>query len=186
MLKKIHLQYFDVNDSADIQLSKIVVEDKHCYATHRNDFRNIYTAFRNRLKPDAKLQTKRPNKVLTPYCDKLNTLLQDLQKNGMKEQIGSTLHEKPNYGTTSLKPWINIRKNCFIQFVFNARYLNSNTGQSSESRSLKSLATQLARANKKCKFAIDLVYSYAHATIDDEFIKLTVFSSGDRLFAFIR
>ena len=30
------------------------------------------------------------------------------------------------------------------------------------------------------------MYAYAHATLDEETIKLTGFSSGDRLFAFIR
>ena len=34
--------------------------------------------------------------------------------------------------------------------------------------------------------AIDLMYAYAQATLDDETIKLTGFSSGDKLFAFIR
>ena len=67
-----------------------------------------------------------------------------------------------------------------------ARHLNSNTDQSSESWPLEPLATQLARANKKYKSAIDLMYAYAHATLDEETIKLTGFSSGDRLFAFIR
>ena len=45
--------------------------------------------------------------------------------------------------------------------------LNSNTDQSAESGPLEPLPTQLARANKKPIYAIDVMYAYAHATLDD-------------------
>ena len=51
---------------------------------------------------------------------------------------------------------------------------------------IEPLAPQLARANKKYKSAIDLMYAYAHTPLDEDTIKLTSFSSGDKLFAFIR
>ena len=78
------------------------------------------------------------------------------------------------------------KKNDSNKIVLDARHLNSNTDQSSESWPPKPLATQLATANKKYKSAIDLMFAYAHATLDDETIKLTGFSSGDELFAFVR
>ena len=65
-------------------------------------------------------------------------------------------------------------------------HLNSNTEQSDESWPIEPLAPQLARANKKYKSAIDLMYAYAHTPLDEDTIKLTSFSSGDKLFAFIR
>ena len=58
--------------------------------------------------------------------------------------------------------------------------------QSDESWPIEPLAPQLARANKKYKSAISLMYAYAHAPLDEDTIKLTNFSSGDKLFAFIR
>ena len=51
---------------------------------------------------------------------------------------------------------------------------------------MEPFAPQLARANKKYKCAIDLMYAYAHTPLYGETIKLTSFSSGDKLFAFIR
>ena len=39
---------------------------------------------------------------------------------------------------------------------------------------------------KKYKSAIDLIYAYAHVPLDEETINVTRFSSGDKLFAFIR
>ena len=45
---------------------------------------------------------------------------------------------------------------------------------------METLATHLARANKPYKSAIDLLYAFAHATLD-ETIELTGFSSSDKL-----
>ena len=70
--------------------------------------------------------------------------------------------------------------------VLDARHLNSNTEQSDESWRIEHLAPQLARANKKYKCAIDLKYVYAQTPLDEETIKLTSFSSGDKFFAFVR
>ena len=68
----------------------------------------------------------------------------------------------------------------------NARHLNSNREQSDDSWTFEPLAPQLARTNKNYKCATDIMYAYAHTPLDEDTIKLTSFSSGDKLFAFIR
>ena len=85
-----------------------------------------------------------------------------------------------------LNPLIIIPKGDTIKCVLDARHPYSNTKQSDESWPIEPLAPQLARANKKYKSAIDLMYAYAHTPLDEDTIKLTSFSSGDKLFAFIR
>ena len=80
-----------------------------------------------------------------------------------------------------MNPLIIIPKGDTIKCVLDARHLNSNTEQSDESRPIEPLAPQLARANKKYKSAIDLMYAYAHAPLDEDTLKL-----GDKLFVFIR
>ena len=115
------------------------------------------------------------------YRDKLKTPLDDLQEHGILKQSGSMPHEKPNYGTNFLNSLIIAKKNDSIENLLVARHFNSNTDQSSESWPLEVLAIKLARANKKYKSAIDLLYTYAHATVVDESIKLTGFSSNDKL-----
>ena len=70
--------------------------------------------------------------------------------------------------------------------LLDTRHLNSNTDQSFESWPIEPLAPQLARATKKHKSAIDLMYDFAHAPLDEETSSLTSFSSGDKLYAFIR
>ena len=67
-----------------------------------------------------------------------------------------------------------------------ARHSNSNLDRELESWPIESLAPQLARANKKYKSTIDLMYAYAHTRLDEETIKLTGFSFGDELYIFIR
>ena len=126
--------------------------------------------------------TQRPSKVPIQYRDKLNVLLKELKKH----YITLSPHDKPVYGTTYLNPLIIIPKGDTIKCVLDARHLNSNTEQSDLSWPIEPLAPQLARANKKYKSDIDLVYAYAHTPLDKDTIKLTSFSSGDKLFALIR
>ena len=130
--------------------------------------------------------TQRPSKVPIHYRDKLNVLLKELEKYNSIKQIGSSPHDKPVYGTTYLNPLIIIPNGDTIKCGLDARHLNSNTEQSDEFWPIEPLAPQLARANKKFKSAIDLMYAYAHTPLDEDTIKLTSFSSGDKLFAFIR
>ena len=134
----------------------------------------------------SQLLTQRPSKVPIHYRDKPNVLLKELEKYNIIKQIGSSPQDKPVYGTNYLNPLIIIPKGDTIKCVLDARHLNSNTEQSDESWPIEHLAPQLARANKKYKSSIDLMYAYAHTPLDGDTIKLTRFSSGDKLCAFIR
>ena len=185
-INKFNFQFSDLTDTEYITLCNMLLKYKTCYATHKNDVGKISTPFRIRLKPNAQLMTQRPSKVPIHYRDKLNVLLEELEKYNIIKQIGSSPQDKPVYGTTYLNPLVIIPKGDTIKCVLDARHLNSNTKQSDESWPIEPLAPQLARANKKYKSAIDLMYAYAHTPLDEDTIKLTSFSSGDKLFAFIR
>ena len=182
-INKFNFQFSDLTDTEYITLCNMLLKYKTCYATQKNDVGKISTPFRIRLKPNSQLMTQRPSKVTIHYRDKLNVLLKELEKYNIIKQIGSSPQDKPVHGTTYLNPLIIIPKGDTIKCVIDARHLNSNTEQSDESWPL---APQLARANKKYKSAIDLMYAYAHTPLDEDTIKLTSFSSGDKLFAFIR
>ena len=183
---KFNFQFSDLTDTEYVTLCNLLLKHKTCYATHKNDVGKIATPFRIRLKPNAQLLTQRPSNVPIHYREKFNNLLKELEKHNIIKQIGSSPQDKPVYGTTYLNPLIILPKGDSIKCVFDARHLNSNTEQSDESWPIEPLAPQLARANKKYKCAIDLMYAYAHTPLDEETIKLTSFSSGDKLFAFIR
>ena len=91
---KFHFQYSDPNDSEKFQRCKVLVENKHSSATHRNHVGKRSTPIRIRLKLDAKLPTRRPTKVLILYRNSVNNLLDDLLKNEILKLIVSTPHEK--------------------------------------------------------------------------------------------
>ena len=163
-----------------------MIDNQNCYAKHKNYVGKISTPFRIRKKDNCKLQTQRPSKVPIHYRDRLDKLLLELEKYNIIKQIGSTSDEKHTIGTTFLNPLYIIPKRDAIKVVLDATHLNSNTNEELESWPIEPSAPQLDRANKKYKSTIDLRYAYAHTPLDEETIKLTGFSSGDKLYAFIR
>ena len=185
-IKKFNFEYSDLTDTEYVNLCNILINNQNCYAKHKNDVGKISIPFRIRIKENCKLQTQRHSKVPIHYRDRLNKLLLELEKYNIIKHIGSTPDEKHTIGTTFLNPLIFIPKGDAIKVVLDARHLNSNTNQELESWPIEPLAPQLARANKKYKSTIDLMYAYAHTPLDEETIKLTGFSSGDKLYAFIR
>ena len=86
-------------------------------------------------------------------------------------RISSSPQDKPVDGTTYSNPLIIIPKGDTIECVLDARHLNSNTEQSDESWPIEHLAPHLARAKKKYKSAIDLLYAYEHTPLDENTIK---------------
>ena len=60
--------------------------------------------------PDINTQRRRLTKAPIVYRDKLNTLSDDLQKNGIMKQIGSMPPETPSYGSNFLNRMIIIKK----------------------------------------------------------------------------
>ena len=168
-------QFSDLTDTEYITLCNMLLKYKTWYASHKNDVGKISTPFRIRLKPNAQFITQRPSKVPIHYRDKLNTLLKELENYNIIKQIGSSPQDNPVYGTTYLNPLIIIPKGDTMKSVLDARHLNFNTEQPDESWPIEPLAPQLARANKKYKCAIDLMYAYTHTPLDEETIKLTIF-----------
>ena len=185
-IKKFNFEYSNLTDTEYVNLCNILINNQNCYAKHKNDLGKISTPFRIRIKDNCKLHTQRPSKVPIHYRDRLNKLLLEFEKYNIIKQIGSTTDKKHTIGTTFLNPLIIIPKGDAIKVVLDARHLNSNTNQELESWPIEPLAPQLARANKKYKSTTDLMYAYAHTPLDEETIKLTGFSCGDKLYAFIR
>ena len=64
----------------------MLLKYKTCYATQKNDVGKISSLFRIRLKSNAQLITQRPSKVPIHYRDKLNALLEELEKQNIKNK----------------------------------------------------------------------------------------------------
>ena len=175
-----------MTDTEYVNLRNILINNQHCYAKHKNDVGKISTPFRIKIKENCKLQTQRQSKVPIHYRDRINKLLPELERYNIIKQMGSSSDERHTIGTTFLNPLIIIPIGISIKVVLDARHLNSNTNQELESWPIEPLAPPLARANKKYKSTTDLMYAYVHTPLDEETIKLTGFSSGDKLYTFIQ
>ena len=140
---------------------------------HKNDVGKSATPFRIRLKPNAQLLTQRHSEVSIHYRDELNNLLKEVEKHNIIKQIGSSSEDKANYGTVYSNRMSIIPNGHSIKCVLDARHLYPIPEQSDELWLIEPLAPQLARANKKYKCAIDLMYPYAHTPLDYETIKHT-------------
>ena len=73
-----------------------------------------------------------------------------------------------------------MEKNASSKAVLDVRSPNSITDVTSESWSLESLATQLARAEKKYKNASGVMYTTVHATLVNKTFIMTRFSTDDK------
>ena len=99
-IEKFNFEYSDLTDNEYVNLCKILINNQHCHAKHRNYIGKIYTPFRIRIKENCKLQTQRPSEVSNHYRDRLNKLLVELEKYNIVKQIISTPDEKHTIGTT--------------------------------------------------------------------------------------
>ena len=148
-ITKFNFQFSDLTDTEYITLCNLLLKYITFYSTHKNDVGTIATPFRIRLKPNAQLIKQRPSKVPIHYRDKLDALLEELEKYNIIKQNNSSPQDKPVYGTIYLNPLVIIPEGDSIKCVLDARHLNSNTEQSDESWPIEPLVPQLARANKK-------------------------------------
>ena len=82
-MKKFVFQYSDLENSDQIQLCNFLVQKLSC-VTLGIVVGKTSTLFRIRLKPYAKLQTQRANKVPVHYGFKLNAFLYDIKKTTYK------------------------------------------------------------------------------------------------------
>ena len=117
---KLDSQFPYLTDTEYITLCNLLLKYKTCYATHKIDVGKIATPFHIRLKPSAQLITQRPSKVPIHKRDKLNALLNGLEKCNTMNQIGSSPQDKPFYCTTSLNSLSIIPKGDSIKCVLDA------------------------------------------------------------------
>ena len=89
-INKFNFQFSDLTDTEYITLCNMLPKYNTCYATHKKDVGKISLPFRIRLQPNAQLMTQRPSKVPIHYRDKLNVLLEELEKYNIIKQFGSS------------------------------------------------------------------------------------------------
>ena len=131
-LKEFDFKYSDLKESQYIHFSKSLIDKEKLMLHVVILSAKLSTPFRIRLKPDVKLQRQRTTQVPFENGEKLNALFGDVQKTWKIKPSIRTPHEKPNPWVTFLNPWSSY-KNDSVEVVLNARHLNSNIDQPSES-----------------------------------------------------
>ena len=97
------------------------------------------------LKENSELKKQRASRVPLRYQNKLEALLEDLQRADIIREMGDDIE----MGSMFINPLIILPKGDTIKFEIDARYLNSIRDFSSYSWPLEPLSTMLTRTNGK-------------------------------------
>ena len=137
--------------------------------------------FHVKLKEDAELRKQRPSKVPLHYRDRLEILLNELQRAGIIREMGSDVE----MGSLFTNPII-LPKGDNIKLVIDARYLNSITDLSNYSWPLEPVQMLLTRLDGVYYTTSDLASAYNQVPLSEDTKKLTSFVVGGKQYMFER
>ena len=134
------------------------------------------------MKNDAELRKQRPSKVPLHYRDRLEILLNELQRAGIIREMGSDVE----MGSLYTNPIIILPKGDTVKLVIDARYLNSITDLSNYSWPLEPVQMLLTRLDGAYSFTSDLALAYNQVSLSADTKKLTSFVVGGKQYMFER
>ena len=138
--------------------------------------------FHVKLIKDAELRKQRPSKVPFHYRDRLEILLNELQRAGIFREMGSDVEMVLLF----TNPIIILLKGDTVKLVIDARYLNSITDLSNYSWPLEPVQILLNRLDGVYYTTSDLASAYNQVPLSDETKKLTSFVVGGKQYMFER
>ena len=150
---------FCQSDIIDIELQhllRIFVENNEILSKFTYDVEKITQGFRVNLKKNTELRKQPPSKFRLHYRERLEILLNELQRSGIVRELGSDV-EKCSLFTN---PIIILPKRDTVKLVIEARYLNSITDLSNYSWPLKPIQTLLTKPDGVYYTRIDLASAY--------------------------
>ena len=113
----------DITDSELQHFLRVLIENNDVFSKFTYDVGKITQEFHVKLKKDAELRKQRPSKVPLHYRDRLEILLNELQRAGIIREMGSDVE----MGSLFTNPIIILPKGDTVKLVIDARYLNSIT-----------------------------------------------------------
>ena len=90
-LKNFHFSESDITDSELQHLLRVLIENNDVFSKFTSDVGKITQEFLVKLKKDAELRKQRPSKVPLHYRDRLEVLLNELQRAGTIREMGSVV-----------------------------------------------------------------------------------------------
>ena len=172
----------DITDSELQHLLRVLIENNDVFCKFTYDVGKITQEFHVKLKKDAELRKQRPSKVPLHYRDRLEILLNELQRAGIIREMGSDVEMCSLF----TNPIIIIAKGDTVKLVIDARYLNSITDLSNYSWPLEPLQMLLTRLDGVYYTTSDLASAYNQVPLSEDSKKIISFVVGGKQYMFER
>ena len=181
-LKNFDFSESDITDSELQHLLRVLIENNDVFSKFTYDVGKITQEFHVKLKKDAELRKQRPSKVPLHYRERLEILLNELQRAGIIRKMGSDVE----MGSLFTNPIIILPKGDTVKLVIDARYLNSITDLSNYSWPLEPVQMLLTRLDGVYYTTSDLASAYNQVPLSEDTKKLTSFVVGGKQYMFER
>ena len=124
---------------------QLLLEFQDLHLQHKHDFGVVDTPFHITLQPDAELKRQRIEKIPIHYRAKIQTILDDLETNGIIERVGIDAARNVELGPEFINPFTFLPKYDKYKNVLVARKLNSITDFSKYHFPLKAVQVLIPR-----------------------------------------
>ena len=181
-LKDFDFQYSDITDEEMILLIDMLVDARGVYSRHNFDVGKTRQNFYVTLKPNVELKRQRPSKVPLHLKEKLEKPLTQLRDADIIREMG----DDDKMGSLFVNPINLMPKNDYVKLVIDARYLNSVTDLTNNSRPLEPVQMIMTGVNGKVVSASDISCAYHQVLLSPETQKLTSFIDGGKHYTYIR
>ena len=181
-LKNFDFSEYDITDSELQHLLRVLIENNDVFSEFTYDVGKITQKFHVKLKKDAELRKQRPFKVPLHCRDRLEILLNELQRAGIIREMGSDVE----MGSVFTNPIIILPKGDTVKLVIDARYLNSITDLSNYSWPLEPVKILLTRLDAVYYTTSDLDSAHKQVPLSEDTKKLTSFVIGGKQYIFER
>ena len=165
------------------KLAKQLLKFSTVYATSKFDVGKISSSLHLPLKPDAVFKKQRASKVPIHLHDKVNRLLDILEKYKIISPVNK--EEQPK-GNTFINPVIILAKGESLKIVLDARYLNSLIDESKCNWPIEPIQVILTKINGKYFTTADMNSAYNQMRLDEQSRRLTQFVIGNQQYEFSR
>ena len=165
------------------KLADLLLKYPKVCATSKFDVGKINSPLHLPLKTDAVFKKQRANKVPINLHDKVNRLLDILEKYAI---ISPVKQEEQLKGNTFINPVIILAKGESLKIVLDARYLNSLIDESKCSWPIEPIQVNLNKVNGKYFTTADMNNAYNQMPIDEQSRRLTQIVIGNQQYEFKR
>ena len=165
------------------KLADLLLKYPKVYAKSKFDLGKTNSPLHLPLKPDAVFKKQRASKVTIHIHDKVNRLLDILEK---YEIISPVNKEEQPKGNTFINPVIILAKGKALKIVLDARYLNSLNDESKCNWPIEPFQVILTKINGKYFTTADMTSAYNQMPLNEQSRRLTQFVIGNQQYEFNR